>query len=279
MLFLGLLIILNAVLSNTDIVNQDAYRVVIAGMPVNVFDILLALGVVFALVYSRWARFIKTPLHRAMWWMSVLFALAVGAGLIGAMSNGAWMRQILQSGRNLIEAPIAVLVAYFLTGNLKCAHRFLYASVLAGLGAALMIMIHFRSEAEQGLAGKDLLTIRGAMYVSSYAGLAAALLFYSLSTKLRLLPMMLSLMLMGVCFLGQFGTFSRSDWVSCATAMGAAFILMPKEARAQFYPCDDCPADSGDRDLCRNVRRIANHREGCVYQDESSHHDAHSREW
>jgi O-antigen ligase len=40
---------------------------------------------------------------------------------------------------------------------------------------------------------------------------------------------------MGACFLGQFTTLSRSDWLCCAAGIGASFIVLPKGARGPSF--------------------------------------------
>jgi len=90
--------------------------------------------------------------------------------------------------------------------------------------------VFFKAKTETRTFG-HLNDARAVAYISTYAGLAMALLFYSVSSNIKLLPLLLAWGAMGACLLGQFTTLSRSDWVACAAGVMAAFALLPKDQR------------------------------------------------
>ena len=230
MIFVALLTILNAVLHNDSVVNE--YRVNIAGLPANIFDFMLVIGCGIGLLRSR--RSTTERLHPAILWMMVFFALALIGGLIGGSTNGATTRQVITMLRNFVAAPLALYMAYSLTGSFKAGRLYLYASILAGLGVSVMIVLFFREKATDAVR-TEVTNIRAVAYVATYAGLAACLLFYTLASNIRLLPIIPSLACLGVCFVGQFTTLSRSDWLSTVVGLGAAFVMLPKSARASSF--------------------------------------------
>jgi hypothetical protein len=230
MWFLALLILLNALFNNTTFVNS--YRLYIAGLPLNIFDGLVVLGVICALLRPRsTVKYVRTTrIHPAMMWMFALFTVAIFGGLIGGASNGASNREIITCLRNFLVAPAALYFGYFLIANVKSSRQFLYIVVAAGLVVSFMIVVFFKSKTETRTFG-HLNDARAVAYISTYAGLATALLFYSVSSGMRLLPLLIAWGMMGACLLGQFTTLSRSDWISAAAAMCAAFALLPKQQR------------------------------------------------
>ena len=232
MWFLAILVLLNAFANNSEFVNK--MRITVAGMPINVFDGLITLGVLIALVRPRAsAKFVQTSgMHKAMACMLLLFTVAFFGGLAGGMVNGATDRQIFTAMRNFAAAPAAVYLAYFLTANVNASRRYLYIAVAAGVVASFMILVFFKTKTETRTF-TNLNNARAVVYIGAYAGLAAALLFYSISSGVRLAPVVIASVVMGACLVGQFGTLSRSDWLATGAAMGAGFVLLPKEQRVR----------------------------------------------
>ena len=230
MLFLALLIILNAALNNNTIVNK--VRLEVGGLPISIMDGAVILCAIGALLRPRsTAGYYKTDrTHPVFWWVMGLFMLGLIGGMVGAMWNGATSRQIITCIRNYAAAPAALYAAYYLTANFKSAKWFLYLQVLAGVIASVMIVLYFQAKTET-VREVNVIGIRAVMFVSAYAGLAVALLFYSLSANLRLMPLLLALAAIGICLVGQFATLSRSDWVACIAAVGVTVMLIPRERR------------------------------------------------
>ena len=230
MIFLAIFILLNAFANNFSVVNE--YRVNVAGVPVNMFDGLLIIGVLLALIRpTALSGYFRTPrMHPAMVACMVLFVLAFFGGLIGAMNNGATARQVMTCARNFLAAPAGMYVAYVLTANFKSSRGFLHISVFAGIVVSFMIVLFFR---EKAVIVKNVTNIRAIAYVSPYAGLAAALMFFSLSAKLRLYPLIIALGIVCICVVGQFTTLSRSDWLAALAGVLAVVACLPRGIRAR----------------------------------------------
>ena len=229
MWFLAILILFNAWANNADFINT--YRLNIFGLPANPIDGLVVLGFLIALIKPQTASFVKTErMHPAVMWMLGLFVLATLGGLIGASYNGATDRQIITGLRNFLAAPAALYLAYFLTNNVHSSRRYLYIVLAAGVVVSFMIVVFFKEKTETRTFG-SIYQVRAIAYISVYAGIAVALLFYSLAAGLRLLPMVIAWGVMGACIVGQFATLSRSDWLACWTALCTAFFLLPKSQR------------------------------------------------
>jgi hypothetical protein len=229
MWFLAILILFNAWANNVDFINT--YRLNIFGMPANPIDGMVALGFIIALIKPQGRSFIRTDrMHPAVMWMLGLFIVATLGGMIGASYNGANNRQIITCLRNFIAAPAALYLAYFLTNNVRSSRRYLYIALAAGVIVSFIIVVFFKEKTETRTF-VSIYQVRAVAYISTYAGLAVALLFYSLAAGLKLLPMILAWGVMGACIVGQFATLSRSDWLSCWVALCTAFLLLPKAQR------------------------------------------------
>jgi hypothetical protein len=101
-------------------------------------------------------------------------------------------------------------------------------TILGGIGFAVVICCNFDTAA-QNLSNSDEVTkIRLVQYVSNYGGIAGCLLLFSLASGAkRLLPFILTVLIAGFCFIGQFTTLSRSDWLAMAASLFATLVIVP----------------------------------------------------
>jgi hypothetical protein len=229
MWFLALLVSLNALLNNETFVNK--YRLEL-GVPINIFDILILVGFVFALLRPKLGfDFLQTDrIHNLLIWMMPLFLGGLLMGMAVAMGNDASFVRVLTAARNLLCIPACIYIGYFLTSNFRSARWFLHVTVLAGVIATFMIIFFFKEKGESMDAIRgNVVNIRAVAYVSSYAGLAVGLLFYSLAAGRRLYPLPVTLLVGGWCVLGSFFTLSRSDWIATLAGLGVVFLVLPRE--------------------------------------------------
>lgn len=221
MWFLLLLTFVNALAHNSNIALR--YRINV-GFPVGIFDALLALGLLVAIVDRR--NFVATDrTHPLLGWIVIAFGAATLAGAFGAMSSNVELRWLLTAMRNWITMPMSVLIGYFLLPNPRSAGRFTYLHVLAGVGTALFILLFFRSKAQD--SSGDINLLRAVAYVTNYAGLAATLLLFTIIGRIPMFPAWLAIGLCGFCFIGQLATLSRSDWLATTAGVLAIYFLLP----------------------------------------------------
>jgi hypothetical protein len=224
MLFLTLLTLLNALAHNEGFALK--YRIDAGGMPISVFDLMLGLGVIWAIVGRR-AAWPTERAHPLMIWVVVLFSLGAVAGIVGALIQNAELRWMMTGMRNFLVLPACAFIGYCLLLTPRSTLRFAQLQDGAGAGTALVILLFFHRHASTSTASTDLNTLRAVAYVATYAGLAAALLLFTIISTVRLMPAWLALGLCGLCFVGQFATLSRSDWLAAAAAVVSIFVLLP----------------------------------------------------
>lgn len=223
MWFLFLLTFLNAIAHNSGFVLR--YRITVGGMPVSIFEALLGVGLLVALVARRNA--VPTyRVHPAMTWTLVLFAAGTFAGMLGALISNAELRWMLTGMRNWVVLPISILIGYCLILAPRACTRFSYVQVWAGVATSVVILLFFHSRAAVDTTG-DVNRLRAIAYVSNYAGLAGTLLLFALISNIRMFPAWLTLGMAGFCFIGQFATLTRSDWLATMAGVGAIYVLLP----------------------------------------------------
>lgn len=223
MWFLLPFIVVNAVASNETFILE--YRVEVAGLPLNILDLLIFVGLLLSFV--RGSRFFRTDaVHPAFKWSTILFALAIllstPVSIIRGIETYTWAADL----RNFAVFPACMWIGYYLTRDPAAANRFAYFQVIGGVVASVVLLAFFRSTAaETTRYGPDLMAFRTVAFVSSYAGVAAAFLLFTIVAGVKLLPMPVTIGLLGLCTLGQIAPLHRSDWLACAAALMAAYVL------------------------------------------------------
>jgi hypothetical protein len=228
MWFLVLLIFFDAVADN-DLVLR--YRVPLGGFPVNFFDVLLLVLGPAAVLLSRRNAYRTERVHPILPWIFVLFIAAAGGGLVGSVMSGIGLRSTVTTLRNLISLPITVWLGYCLLLQPRSATRICYAHVFVGVATTLVLMRNFgRQAAYMGSEG-NIDTLRAVKYIATYAGMAAVLVLYATVSGVRLFGIGVSVVVCGLCFLGQFTTLSRSDWIATLFAVAVVYFLLPAARR------------------------------------------------
>lgn len=231
MFVLVLLTFVNACLK-TVWINSGYMRWNIGSFPVNINDMIIAAGVLVTLLPKGQYYFETERPHPALSWAIGLFMLAVLSGGIGALHNGATARQISTTSRNLFEVPVLIYLGYRLLPRPGSSLFFCYVIVMAGVVTSLMISTNFGGQIEDLQGGRDITTVRIVDFVSNYAGLASALILFSLGIDAKpLFRPWIAVLLAALCYVGQFATLARSDWLAMTAGIAAAIAIMPRYRR------------------------------------------------
>jgi hypothetical protein len=223
MWFILLLTLVNAATNQVTVGLR--YRIEIGGMPIGIYEGLLLVGVIVGL----WSHRHATPtdgVHPLLTWLLVLFGAATVAGIMGTLIANAELRWMLTGMRNWVSLPTCILIGYCLLLHPRSCLRFSYVHVIGGIAAASVVLWHFTRSAS--LYGSDSLArLRTIVYVTNYAGIAGALLLFTIISRIRILPTWLAIVISGFCVVGQFGTLTRSDWVATMAGVLAIYVLLP----------------------------------------------------
>lgn len=228
MWLIALISLLNACLNNR-FVNSEGFRIDVAGLPINVYDVLLMVALVWSVLPASSSYFRTGHVHKALIWAIALCFAALTLGTIAAIANpDSLSRSVITTIRNFMMVPVCTWVGYRCTRNLNSALGYCYVVVLCGLFATGAILLDFGAATESLKATSDITNVRIVQYVSNYGGLAAGLLLFCVGFKGKpLLPRWPALIVAGVCCVGQCATLSRSDWLAVAAGLVAAVAIMP----------------------------------------------------
>lgn len=228
-----LITLLNAWADNERLVLT--YRVILGGVPINIFDGLLALGGVVVL-----ARVIGRPRGDATWRMptGVTVTLLVYLGVtVAAVAAGVLDENpayaMFAAARNFLTIPIAGAIGFYAPRQLADFDRFMRVLVLAGVGVAALVLIFFGTRGTSLRPSDTIDVVRGVQYVSNYATLGLCVLVAAVLRGTPLVSTPLSLGLAGLCFVGQMATLSRSEWLACLAAMASTVVATPSRKRAR----------------------------------------------
>jgi len=206
------------------------YRLDVGGVPINVLDVLTFLGLLL-LPLRRHKMFVTNRFHPLMRTALVLFALMTLCGLIEALLNGCPIYVVGEDARNLLALPAAAILGYYYIVNIGSPMWYGWVQVVGGFCAATLILTFFYTRPADVATYSDINLYRTVDYVAAYAGIAAALLAYSIASGIRLLPTAAALALAGFCLVGQFATLARSDWLATLAAIVMAGAILPRGKR------------------------------------------------
>jgi O-antigen ligase len=234
MLIIILITLLSGCLPNEWLIN--GLRVPIGGVPINIVDVLLAVGVVGA-VFARTAPQYKPPsVHPLFTVTLILFVIAGITASFRAFTNAQHVIAqpwYLRCARHYLTMPAALVIGYAYVRTPRSAMATIVTHIIAGVAAAVLIAVFFHSKTTE-YSGYDVASVnvfRTTQYVTSYSTIAAAILIFARINRLRLLPRPVGLLTIMLCLTGVFVTITRSDWVSCFAALVPAVILTPVGVR------------------------------------------------
>src|SRR5258706_1339549 len=232
MWFLVILTFMNAGLDQKGLVLVQ--RIYISGLPINVMDAATAIAFVVALIgsFSRNRRAEGLVTQPAFTATMILAFLALVGGSIGAARVRSPLYAFASEIRNFASLPISMFIGYHFLKTPRSSLRFSYVHVISGVLTAALILIFCLGKSAEEANRIAIDQVRALQYVSWYAGLAVALLMYTvLNPQVRMLPTPLAVLLICFCFVGQFGTLSRSDWISATATLMTVPFLLPKARR------------------------------------------------
>lgn len=221
MVVLVLLLVLNSLAGLNALMD---YRFTLAGLPINILDLLTIVGAGLALITRH--RQEGEQIHRFYTFILGIFFLSAFIGIVGATSNGAILRWSATALRNLLTIPLVAMIAYqipYSYGRIKVIfYVLLWTSIISAV-VAMVFISHSTSEVAMNGTFND---FRYTKLGGDYGCSAAATLLFSLAAGVWAFPRVMTILLMIACVLGSLALPHRSEWLcSFATCAYALFFL------------------------------------------------------
>src|SRR6266536_6119513 len=129
------LLLINGMVNGANFINK--YRLDL-GVPINILDLLLFLGILIPLLPLPRHRF-SAPVHPAIPRTALLFLLGATAGSLAALlssSAGPWIPvesyTFMAMLRNFLTIPAAMIMGYWMLQNPRDLRRYAFWYVIAG---------------------------------------------------------------------------------------------------------------------------------------------------
>jgi hypothetical protein len=206
-----------------------AYRFSIAGLPINVLDVLLAVGCLFGLFAVRKLRYPGEQTHRGFKLTLILITVGGLVGFGGGALKGVEVRSIIDMSRNVAALGISVFLGYFAVSNLRLA-RWAGIVVLASSAAsAFFILLFLRESAEALTWSRSSFHMLRTTTMGGDAGVVgAAFALFALVSGLAFLPKPVLFGLLLLCTGGAFALPHRSSWLASGGAILFAGLVLPR---------------------------------------------------
>jgi hypothetical protein len=209
------------------------HRWTVGGFPLNVFDGVLAVGVLLALIPFKGGKtsVAHTRTHPLLWPILVVFGAAIAFGFVTSASTLAEPRWIITDARNMVALPLSVFIGYRLTLSFSTCKWLIWTAIGAGAAVGIEAALSFIQNGQQVYSLKSVNVLRETQYVHMMGGIVAALLLFSVVAQVRALPLWVAVPVAIICFGGDCATLSRSDWAAILVTFCAVFFIVPRERR------------------------------------------------
>jgi hypothetical protein len=224
MWIIAILFILNAIIRNDETLE---HRIMVAGLPINIFDGLILLGLVMALLpISRSDRSVPEKLHPLVPWTLGVFTLAALAGSIGAMLADNYLYQFISTLRNMLCIPAGIMLGYRFIPTLRTAKWATYVCLISSIISAILVLFFVRHTTTTLKYDQTFDMLRSIELGGDIGISALGFALFALSAEYRVLPKWVMLLILSVSVCGWFLLPHRSYWLAgAATAIYAMFFL------------------------------------------------------
>lgn len=224
MWLLIVLLAINAVLNESIILN---YRFFVAGLPINILDILMALCLIAAVFVRRREEHDWAPrVHPLFWVTMLLFTAALVVGTIEGGLGDIPARWVLMPMRNLATLPLIIFCAYRLVDSPSRAMLLLKTLVWSSAASAVFALLFVSHTAESVAEGSNFDQFRTVSVGGDLGILAASVILFGLASRTQLYGKWRTIGLLIVGVMGTLALPHRSAWVTSAvTLLYAMFFL------------------------------------------------------
>lgn len=208
------------------------YRFNIGSLPINVLDVLIALGCVAGLTRISRRNYPGEKLNPGFKWAVGLLMTACLTGSIGGMVHHTEMREIADMTRNVASLAACIYIGYFSISTLQQARWGAYLLIISSVCSALFVILFMRdSAATLKATSANINELRSVDRGGDSGVAAAAFLAFSAVSGIRFFPRIVGIGLFGLCAVGMFAMPHRSAWLVAVLAVLFATLFL---AHASF---------------------------------------------
>jgi len=206
--------------------------------PVSFNFFLITLTVAFLVAVFRGGAYMasyptdrKHPLFATV---LLLFAAAFASGSIGLMLTDPTLVLIKEVGfgvRDFMALPISIFIGYRLLATPRSAERFAHVMVVGGVVVSIALILSFGAKAQTIGTSSSINEVRTTRMLADVAGLACALVLFSMASGTRLYRPWLAAIIASICLIGQVSPLHRSSWLACAVGLVSILTILPRQRR------------------------------------------------
>jgi|SRR5688572_8306399 hypothetical protein len=237
MWMLILITFVNAVLHQQGI--QNVYRLNIGIIQLGIIDVVMGMGILYALVFGSNIRgqFPTLRSHPTVVWIVGMMFVGTFFGLLMGVVNGSMPKFFLSSAREFVAVPLCFLVGYRLVGTPKNVRTIARFMLIAGACTATMLFWSFGEKTEEAALKGHLNMVRGIIshYNADYASVAALALVFVVMTRVPLWRTAVCVVLGIYCYIGYAATLSRIGFLILFLGTVASYLLLPKGERTRKF--------------------------------------------
>jgi hypothetical protein len=206
-----------------------AYRIDVFGMPINILDGLIAVGMVLAPVALNKRQYPSESTHPALKWVVGSLVLASISGAVMAFLTGADLRETALMARNVLSLAAAVVIGYAAVSTLRTAKRAGYVLLISSFASACTALLFMRESAgtlSTGVGG-TFNSLRTTNIGGDLGAVFAGFVAFSWASGLQYFPRGLALPTFLIAALGTFALPHRSGYLVGALTLMFALLWLP----------------------------------------------------
>jgi hypothetical protein len=206
-----------------------AYRFSVAGMPVNVLDVLMGVACLFAPFAIRKARIPGEQTHRGLKWTLAMTTAGCLVGFGGGAAAGVEVRYVIDMTRNVAALALSVFIGYYAVSNLRQARWAALVVIVSSAASAFFVLLFLRESAEAlSWSGTSFHMLRNTTKGGDLGVVGAAFATFALVSGIAFFPRPVLFGLLLLCMGGAFALPHRSSWLAAGGAILFAGLVLPR---------------------------------------------------
>ncbi|HEY7120318.1 MAG TPA: O-antigen ligase family protein, partial [Tepidisphaeraceae bacterium] len=199
------------------------------GMPINILDALVAVGVIFLPFTLGRRRFESERMHTALKWSFGLLLLGTVTAALMGFITGCDQREMALMSRNVLNLAICLLIGYASVTDMRSAKWAGYIVLVSSFASACAALIFMRESTETlSMIGSTLQALRSNNMGGDLGVVLAGFIAFCLVSRLRYIPWIIGLPAGAIAVMGSFALPHRTCYVVAIITLSFAVWLLPR---------------------------------------------------